>query len=134
MASQTKTKGFSLAELLIGLLIVSILMAASMPIITQRKTTGSSSYWMSLNNSDIYYGIGNTKVGIGTSTPTSKLSVEGDTNVAGNVMTTGNITASKIQAANYVTYDGSVGASGSFIDKDGHTVTVKNGLITSISP
>lgn len=83
-----KHKGFSLAEMMLSLLIVSICLAAVMPVITQKKTTGGEGRWMSSNNSDIYYGIGSSRVSIGTSlTPTTnaKLTIAAHT---GDTITT----------------------------------------------
>lgn len=60
-------------------------------------------------------------VGIGTSSVNEKLTV------FGNVSATGTVQCSAYRSA-----DGSVGASGTFTTADAKTVTVKNGIITSI--
>lgn len=63
-----KKKGFSLAELLISLLIISIVLAAAIPTITKRNSAGSEKiwHWSGANNS-IYSAIGaNQSVMIGT--------------------------------------------------------------------
>lgn len=63
-------KGFSLAETLVSLLILSVILAAAMPVMTLRKTGTSSSlsgtgYWKA-NNQNIY-NTNSGNVGIGTS-------------------------------------------------------------------
>lgn len=62
-----KKKGFSLAELLISLLVISIVLAAAIPTITKRNSAGSEKiwHWAGANNS-IYSAIGaNQSVMIG---------------------------------------------------------------------
>ena len=54
-------------------------------------------------------------VGIGIAEPSETLDVDGN-----------------IKATGYKSSDGSAGATGSFEDKDGNTITVKNGLITDL--
>ncbi|MDR1327755.1 MAG: prepilin-type N-terminal cleavage/methylation domain-containing protein, partial [Heliobacteriaceae bacterium] len=63
-----KKKAFTLAEIMIVLLILSIILAAFAPIMTRRSTAGKSSeYWHSKNNgAQIYYGTAqNNRVNIG---------------------------------------------------------------------
>lgn len=52
------------------------------------------------------------------------VNVSGNETVAGNMAVTGGVSAMKVTPAN--------GASGSFVSKDNKTVTVENGIITSI--
>lgn len=63
-----KRRAFSLAEIMIALVIVAILMAASAPLINRRASIDNSfkCYWVSSNdnNNNIYYSAG--AVGIGT--------------------------------------------------------------------
>lgn len=54
-------------------------------------------------------------VGIGTASPSEKLDVSGT-----------------VKATSYKSSDGSAGVSGSFTTTDGKTITIKNGLVTSI--
>ncbi|MDD3150434.1 MAG: prepilin-type N-terminal cleavage/methylation domain-containing protein [Candidatus Gastranaerophilales bacterium] len=76
---KTKKNGFSLAETMISLLIVSVIMAATLPVITVRKNTGgagSTKWSTAANNADIYYcNGGNCNVGIGTNALGQKLSI-----------------------------------------------------------
>lgn len=53
-----KLKGFSLAELLISLLVISIVLSAAIPTLT-KKTAGSESIWRWANtNNSAYFGMG----------------------------------------------------------------------------
>lgn len=73
-------KGFSLAELMIVMLILALILAATMPILSKRakvkaaaSASGGSSLWQKINASsdDIYYGASpanNNRVAIGTNT------------------------------------------------------------------
>ncbi len=74
-----KLKGFSLAELMIVLLILAIILAATMPILSKRAkvkaavSSSGSSLWQKISSSsdDIYYGATSTstnRVAIGTNT------------------------------------------------------------------
>src|SRR5574344_1680542 len=59
-----RLKAFTLAEMMVVMLILSIVLAASMPIITKRVKTdkASSSIWKYLaDNIHIYYGSGDTE-------------------------------------------------------------------------
>jgi len=63
-----RKKGFSLAEMMVVILVLSIVLAASMPIITKRTTSaGSDSIWnYTTNGKDIFYGTdGAHRVSIG---------------------------------------------------------------------
>ncbi len=52
-------KGFSLAELLISLLIISLVLAAAIPTITKRSGASREQIWRwTTSNNDIYFGIG----------------------------------------------------------------------------
>ncbi|MBE7704731.1 MAG: prepilin-type N-terminal cleavage/methylation domain-containing protein [Cyanobacteria bacterium SIG29] len=64
-----KKQGFSLAELLISLLIISIVLAAAIPTITKRNSAGSEKIWhWSDSNNNVYSAIGsNQTVLIGSS-------------------------------------------------------------------
>ncbi|HNW26396.1 MAG TPA: tail fiber domain-containing protein [Candidatus Gastranaerophilaceae bacterium] len=63
MNFNTKIKNaFTLAEMMVVLLVLSIVMAAFLPVITTRTKADRSSPWKySQNNSDIYYGMGATQ-------------------------------------------------------------------------
>lgn len=61
----SKTKGFSLAELLISLLVISLVLAAAIPTITKRNAAGGEKiwHWTSSNNS-AYFGVGSNQSAI----------------------------------------------------------------------
>ena len=63
-----KYKGFTMAEMMIVLLVLTIILAASMPIITKRsKSSIDKTWYSSTNGSDVYSALGNTQgVAIGT--------------------------------------------------------------------
>ena len=55
-------RGFTLAEMMIVMLILTIILAAFAPLMTKRKAVDLSSPWRwASNNSDIYYGTGNNQ-------------------------------------------------------------------------
>ena len=55
--------GFTLAEMMVVMLILSIVMAAMAPVMTTRNKLDQSSPWSWANNgSDAYYGIGDAQV------------------------------------------------------------------------
>ena len=55
-------RGFTLAEMMIVMLILTIILAAFAPLMTKRKTVDLSSPWRwASNNSDIYYGTGSNQ-------------------------------------------------------------------------
>ena len=57
--SRTNKKGFSLAELLISLLIISIVLAAAIPTITKRSGASREQIWRwTTSNNDIFFGVG----------------------------------------------------------------------------
>jgi len=64
---------FTLAEMMVVLLILTICLAAFAPLMTKRRTVDISSPWRySSNNSDIYYGMGSTQTAmIGQNTKVS---------------------------------------------------------------
>ena len=54
-----KKKAFTLAEMMVVMLILTIVLAAFAPLMTKRRTVDLSSPWRyATNNSDIYYGLG----------------------------------------------------------------------------
>ncbi len=55
-----KRKGFSLAELLIALLVISIVLSAAIPTITKKNTAAGEKIWRwsDRNMNDIYFGLG----------------------------------------------------------------------------
>ena len=54
-----RLNGFTLAEMLVVMLILTIVLAAFAPLMTKRKTVDLTSPWRyAANNSDIYYGLG----------------------------------------------------------------------------
>ena len=59
---------FTLAEMLVVMLILTIVLAAFAPLMTKRKTVDMSSPWRyAANNSDIYYGLADSQTAmIGT--------------------------------------------------------------------
>ena len=57
-----KKRAFTLAEMMVVLLILTICLAAFAPLMTKRRTVDISSPWRyASNNSDIYYGMGSTQ-------------------------------------------------------------------------
>lgn len=76
-----KLKGFSLAELLISLLVISIVLSAAIPTITKRTAQDREQIWKwSTDNNSTYFGLGaNQSVLIGT--PTRPL--DDDSNTVG---------------------------------------------------
>ncbi len=59
------------------------------------------------DNSNFFWDDTNNRLGIGTTSPTSTLSVNGDTSITGNLTVTGNITGS-ITATNLIPYTGAI--------------------------
>ncbi len=60
-----KTKGFSLAELLISLLIISIVLAAAIPTITKRRAHSPENVWNWANKNNVaYFGVGHNQSAI----------------------------------------------------------------------
>ena len=73
-----KLKGFSLAELLISLLVISIVLSAAIPTITKRTAQDREQIWKwSTDNNGTYFGLGsNQAVLIGTPImPTGNIAV-----------------------------------------------------------
>ena len=73
-----KLKGFSLAELLISLLVISIVLSAAIPTITKRTSQDRDQIWKwSTDNNSTYFGLGSQQsVLIGTPTvPTGDITV-----------------------------------------------------------
>ena len=70
-------KAFTLAEMMVVMLILTILLAAFAPLMTKRKSISTENPWRwATNNSDIYFGLNeNQKVGIGTQSGTGKLTI-----------------------------------------------------------
>lgn len=61
--------GFTLAEMMVVLLVLSLTLAAFIPVITKQNKTSSSLWKFSSDQSSVYYGTGDTQgVSIGTST------------------------------------------------------------------
>ena len=83
-----KFRGFSLAELLISLLIISIVLAAAIPTMT-RKGKGSEQIWRwSMPRNSTYFGTGaNQSVIIGSATPPLQ---QGGKDEEGNLVTNDN--------------------------------------------
>ena len=81
------------------------------------RTYGSSAVTMQINQADsnLLLQPSNGFVGIGTTSPGEKLDVSGT-----------------VKATGYKSSDGSAGVSGSFTTTDGKTITIKDGLVTSI--
>lgn len=72
--------GFTIMEVLLALVISCIVMVASVPIITLKKSQGNVEKWtFADNNTDISYGTpsDNMSVGIGTSNPRVRLHIKG---------------------------------------------------------
>jgi len=76
---------------------------------------GNGSNSVTLGNTSIAKTILQGNVGIGTASPAEKLDVSGT-----------------VKATSYKSSDGSAGVSGSFTTTDGKTITIKDGLVTSI--
>lgn len=65
MMYSKKKQGFSLAELLISLLIISIVLAAAIPTITKRNAAGGEKIWHWTNtNNGAYFGVGSNQSAI----------------------------------------------------------------------
>ncbi|MBE7709325.1 MAG: prepilin-type N-terminal cleavage/methylation domain-containing protein [Cyanobacteria bacterium SIG32] len=64
------SKAFTLAEMMVVMLILTVMLAAFAPIMTKRKTVDIENPWRwAANNSDIYYGLANSQTAmIGTKT------------------------------------------------------------------
>lgn len=84
-----KFKGFSLAELLISLLVISIVLSAAIPTITKRTAQDREQIWKwSTDNNSTYFGLGaNQSVLIGT--PTNPFNDEANTKSIENIMDDG---------------------------------------------
>lgn len=81
-----KLKGFSLAELLISLLVISIVLSAAIPTITKRTSQDREQIWKwSTDNNSAYFGLGsNQAVLIGTPTiPSGSLTTYMDDDLGG---------------------------------------------------
>lgn len=95
LRGNNKRAGFSLAEVMVSLLVVSIIMAMTIPVMTVRKKTGTGSgetLWQRVANSqkDIFYcGAADCNVGIGINAPAYPLHVVGGTYIDGNSATHG---------------------------------------------
>ena len=62
MKKDNEFLGFTLAEMLVVMLILTIVLAAFAPLMTKRKTVDLTSPWRyAANNSDAYYGLSNTQ-------------------------------------------------------------------------
>ncbi len=59
-----KFKGFSLAELLIALLVVSIVLSAAIPTITKRQATSEQIWRWSNKNNNAYFGVGSMQTAL----------------------------------------------------------------------
>ena len=60
-----KRKGFSIAELLIALLIISIVLAAAIPAITKKNTAGGEKIWRwAGKNNSAFFGVGQNQSAI----------------------------------------------------------------------
>jgi len=81
------------------------------------RTYGNSAVTLQINqaNSNLLLQPSDGNVGIGTTSPGEKLDVSGT-----------------VKATGYKSSDGSAGVSGSFTTTDGKTITIKDGLVTSI--
>jgi hypothetical protein len=104
----------------------SLLMQGSIAVI--KSSAAATFSWSSTSNagdvSDTAISrIGPGKVAIGNGTAG---------NTSGTLVLSSLSATNFVQANSYQSSDGSVGATGSFTSQDGKTVTVKNGLITSI--
>ena len=57
-----KKRAFTLAEMMVVMLILTIILAAFAPLMTKRRTVDISTAWrFAANNSDIYYGMGSSQ-------------------------------------------------------------------------
>lgn len=84
-----KFKGFSLAELLISLLVISIVLSAAIPTITKRTAQDREQIWRwSTDNNSTYFGLGaNQSVLIGT--PTNPFNDDSNTRGIEDIMDDG---------------------------------------------
>lgn len=84
-----KFKGFSLAELLISLLVISIVLSAAIPTITKRTAQDREQIWRwSTDNNSTYFGLGaNQSVLIGT--PTNPFNDDANTKTLEDIMDDG---------------------------------------------
>lgn len=72
MKNRLKKSGFSIIEMLMALLIISVIVSASMPGITQKRS-GIGPIWN--QNGSYIYNTNNGKVGIGNNNPAYKLTI-----------------------------------------------------------
>ena len=94
----------------------------------QELTAGTNNYEVFIEGGgEIFFrdsaiSIGSLNDGYLDLTADTQVRITGDTGITGT-----------LQAGGYKSSDGTSGATGSFVDNNGNTVTVKNGLITSFS-
>ena len=85
------------------------------------RNAGNRFYVSDSSSNGLFSVLHGGNVGVGTITPNEKFTVVGSISATGTV-----------QPSNYKSSDGSSGATGTFTTADAKTVTVKNGIITSI--
>lgn len=65
MINKKTKKGFTLAEMMIVIVIISVILVGAAPIVTTKRPTQNKTPWRwASNNSDIYFGHGNTQTAI----------------------------------------------------------------------
>ena len=138
-----KFSGFTLAEMMVVMLIMSIIMAAFAPVVTTRNKSGDNSerWRWARNRSDIYYGIADTQVAmIGqnereATDPSSKLLIstieDGQSHILFKHAT--NAGAGTILGRLYMDDKGNYGLSNSQLKGEQNTAFGYNTL-TNISP
>ena len=80
MMNYQNKHGFTIMEVLLALVISCVVMVASVPILTVQKNYGHIEKWnRNQSGADVFYGSpkDNLKVGIGTTTPRTRLHVRG---------------------------------------------------------
>lgn len=98
--SRSTSKAFTLAEMMVVLLVLSLVMAAFLPVITKKTKTPTGIWQYAANNADAYFGLGATQgIAIGANgleTNLARLYVKNSSNLTSGI-TINTVTKSPIQ-------------------------------------